>query len=310
MSTATVRTVPTESSTWSPPLPEVTKTGPDGTPFTHLMVDTPGLRTHVATIGDGKPVVMLHGFPEHWWQWQEIAPAIAERGYRVICPDLRGQGWTSADDPRIELETRLHDLLAILDALDIDRAHVVTHDLGAITGMHFAYANPERVHTTVQLSVPPGFMSFSPKLMPAFSHLPRLLMHRPGQSLGKAAFGTQYLAHPLSPAARAAYLDVLQRPEVSEAVRPLCRGMVAREALRLIGGSYKKKWLEPPTIVAFGRQDHPWTEETVRHICRGHERYAARFELSFVEDAAHFITDDAPTAVTELALRWFDQTGS
>ena len=305
MSAAAVRTVRAESSTWSPPLPRVTRAGRDSAPFTHLVVDTPGLHTHVATIGDGEPVVMLHGFPAHWWQWREIAPAIAERGYRVICPDLRGAGWTSADDPGIELETRLHDLLAILAVLDVDQAHVVTHDMGAITGMHLAYTHPERVRTMLQLSVPPGFMSFSPKVVPAFSHLPRLLMHRPGQSLGKAAFGAQYLVHPLTAAERAAYLDVLQRPEIDEAVRPLCRRMIAVEAFRLISGSYKKRRLEPPTLAVFGRQDHPWTEATVRHICRGHDRFAARFELAFVEDAAHFITDDAPAAVTELALGWF-----
>jgi alpha/beta hydrolase fold len=78
---------------------------------------------HVATVGDGEPVVLLHGFPQHWWQWHQIAPRIAEHGYRVICPDPRGAGWTEADDSGIERETRLHDLLAILEALGIECAH-------------------------------------------------------------------------------------------------------------------------------------------------------------------------------------------
>ena len=307
MTTAAVHAVSAGSSTWFPPLPDVSTTGADDAQFTHLVVDTPGLRTHVATIGHGPPVVMLHGFPAHWWQWREIAPAIAGRGYRVICPDLRGAGWTSADSPGIELETRLNDLVAVLDALDIDQAHYVTHDMGAITGMHLAYAHPARVRTMVQLSVPPSFMSFSPKLMPGFSHLPRLLVRRPGGSLGKAAFGDRYLVHPLTDSARAAYLDVLQRPEIDGAVARLCRRMVMPEAIRLMSGAYRRTRLTPPTLVAFGRQDHPWTEETVRHICRDHDRYAAHFELAFIEDAAHFVTDDAPEAVAELALRWFDQ---
>lgn len=306
MKAAVVHPVPTTSTTWSPPLPAVTPTGSTGTCFTHFVVETPGLRTHIATTGEGTPVIMLHGFPAHWWQWHEIAPVIASHGYRVICPDLRGAGWTSADHPRIELETRLNDLVALLDALDVDRAHYVTHDMGAITGMHLAYTQPERVRTMLQLSVPPGFMSFSPKLMPAFSHLPRLLLHRPGRSLGKAAFGARYLVHPLTPETRAAYLGVQQRPAVDGAVGRLCRRMIAPEAMRLVSGSYRRMRLMPPTLVAFGRQDHPWTEETVRHVCRGHERYAAHFEFAFVDDAAHFITDDAPKAVTELALRWFE----
>lgn len=305
MSRATVRTVPAESDQWWPPLPEVADA-----PFTHLVVDGSGLRTHVASVGRGEPVVMLHGFPEHWWQWCAIAPAVAESGYRVLCPDLRGAGWTSADEARIGHETRLADLLEVLDPLEVDRAHVVTHDMGAITGMQLAYRHPDRVRTMVQLSVPPGFMAFSSKLMPGFAHLPRLIVHRRGRSLGAAAFGDRYVVRPLAPATRTAYLDVLQRPEIGAAVGRLCRRMVVPEAFRLLGGSYRRMWLEPPTLVAFGRQDHPWTEATVRRICHGHERFAARFELAFVEDAAHFITDDAPRAVTELILGWFDRAGA
>lgn len=76
---------PIDASAVSPPLP-------DAPGFEHFMVDTPGLQTHVATIGDGDPVVMLHGFPQHWWQWRTIGPEIAAAGYRVLCPDLRGAG--------------------------------------------------------------------------------------------------------------------------------------------------------------------------------------------------------------------------
>jgi pimeloyl-ACP methyl ester carboxylesterase len=75
----------------------------------------------LAAVGEGEPVVLLHGFPEHWWQWHAVAPLIAADGYRVLCPDLRGAGWTVADDSRIERETRLHDLLALFDVLDIER---------------------------------------------------------------------------------------------------------------------------------------------------------------------------------------------
>src|SRR5690349_8150332 len=159
----TIRTV--DPSTWSPPLP-----GAPG--FEHLVVETPGLRTHVAAIGEGEPVVLLHGFPQHWWQWHAIAPAIAAAGYRAICPDLRGAGWTVADDPRIDRETRLRDLLALLDALQVDRAHVVAHDMGVITALQLAYDHVERVRTLVQLAVPPFFMAFTPKAAPGFRHLP------------------------------------------------------------------------------------------------------------------------------------------
>jgi len=59
----------------------------------------------------------------------------------------------------------------------------------------------------------------------------------------------------------------------------------------------------------FGRQDGPFAEPIARHICRDHERRADRFELAFVDDAAHFLTDDAPEAVTALILDWFERAG-
>jgi pimeloyl-ACP methyl ester carboxylesterase len=291
--------MPTPTSTWSPPLPEA-----DG--FDHLVVETPGLQTHVAVIGEGEPVVLLHGFPQHWWQWHAVAPAIAAGGYRVICPDLRGAGWTVADDPRIERETRLRDLLALFDALDIERAHVVSHDMAVITAMQLTYDHPERVRTAVQLSVPPGFFTFSPKLAPGFRHLPQFIWHRRGTSL-RGVFSEAYVARPLTEASVEAHLAPMRRPDIDGAVRPLTRGMVLPEAMRMMRGVYRRRRLTVPTLVVFGRRDRPWTEELMDRVCRNPERYADHVEFAYVDDAAHFITDDAPTEVATLALDWFDR---
>jgi pimeloyl-ACP methyl ester carboxylesterase len=288
-----------DASAWSPPLPEASG-------FDHLVIETPGLRTHVATIGEGEPVVLLHGFPQHWWQWHAIAPVIAADGYRVICPDLRGAGWTVADDPRIERETRLHDLLALFDALHIERAHLVSHDMGVITAWQLTYDHPERVRTAVQLAVTPGFMTFSPKLAPAFRHLPPFIWHRPGASL-RGVFSEAYVARPISEAAVDAHLGPMRRPDIDGAVRPLTRGMVLPEAVRMVRGVYRRRRLTVPTLVVFGRRDWPYTEELMGRICRNPERYADRVEFAYVDDAAHFITDDAPAAVADLALDWFER---
>ena len=287
-----------DASAWSPPLPEASG-------FDHLVVETPGLRTHVAAIGEGEPVVLLHGFPEHWWQWHAVAPVIAARGYRVFCPDLRGAGWTVADDPRIERETRLRDLLTLFDALRIERAHVVSHDMGVITAMQLTYGHPERVRTAVQLAVPPAFFTFSPKIIPGFRHLPSFIWHRPGASL-RGVFSDAYVARPMSEATVETHLAPLRRPDIDGAVRPLTRGMVLPEALRMVRGVYRRRRLTVPTLVVYGRRDHPWTEQVLGRICRHPERYADRVEFAYVDDAAHFITDDAPAAVADLSLNWFE----
>jgi pimeloyl-ACP methyl ester carboxylesterase len=286
-----------DASVWSPPLPEASG-------FDHLVVETPGLRTHVAAIGEGEPVVLLHGFPQHWWQWHAIAPVIAAAGYRVLCPDLRGAGWTAADDPRIQRETRLRDLLALFDALHIERAHLVSHDMGTITALQLTYDHPERVRTAVQLSVPPFFMTFTPGILPGFRHLPQFIWHSPGTSM-RGIFSEAYVARPISQAAVEAHLAPMRRPDIDGAVRTLTRGMILPEAMRLARGVYRRRRLTVPTLVVLGRQDRPWTEEIMGRVCRNPERYADRVEFAYVDDAAHFITDDAPAAVADLSLDWF-----
>ncbi|MGF6821816.1 pimeloyl-ACP methyl ester carboxylesterase [Microbacterium sp. ZKA21] len=286
-------------SAWAPPLPEAAG-------FEHAIVETPGLRTHIASIGEGDPVVLLHCFPGHWWQWRIIAPEIAARGYRVICPDLRGSGWTQAADARFGPDSQRDDVIAVLDALGIQRAHFVCHDMGAISGMQISYRQPERVRTMVQLAVPPGFMEFSPRMMPAFAHMPALLRHRPGRSL-RYLFGPRYMAQPMPEETIEAYLRPHRRPEVERSVRELYRGLVIPVSFRLMSGVYKRMRLHPPTLVVFGREDGPFAEPTARRICRKHAEHADRFELAFVDDAAHFITDDAPHDVIGLALDWFER---
>lgn len=97
------------------------------------------------------------------------------------------------------------------------------------------------------------------------------------------------------------------RPEIDGAVRPLTRGLVLPEAMRMAKGVYRRKRLTVPTLVVLGRLDRPWTEQNMRRVCRHPERYADRLEFAYVDDARHFITDDAPDAVAGLALDWFER---
>ena len=66
----------------------------------HIYVNAGGLRTHVAVAGPegGEPVMLLHGWPQHWWLWRNVMPELAAAGYRVYAPDLRGLGWSEATE--------------------------------------------------------------------------------------------------------------------------------------------------------------------------------------------------------------------
>jgi len=279
---------------------------PDAPGFTHSIVETPGLRTHLAEIGEGDPVLLLHGCPEHWWQWETVAPLVAARGYRVLCPDLRGAGWTAAADEHMDRETRLQDILAILDELGIARAHLLSHDLGALTAMQLSYEHPERVRRAVQLSVPPAFMAFSLRTLPGFKHLPAFLFHRPGASL-RGTFSSEYAARPLPDAVIDAHLAPLRRPEIDRAIRSASRRLIVPEGLRMTAGLYRRRRLTVPTRFVYGREDRFWNEAIMRRICRHPERYADRVDFAYVDGASHFMTDDAPGAVADVALEWIEQ---
>ena len=66
------------------------------TELTHQMVETNGINIHLVEQGEGPAVLMLHGFPESWYSWRHQLPALAEAGYHVIAPDVRGYGQSDA----------------------------------------------------------------------------------------------------------------------------------------------------------------------------------------------------------------------
>src|SRR5918995_6009106 len=119
----------------------------------HHFVELPGLHMHVAEAGSGEPVLLLHGFPQHWWEWRKIIPGLAER-YRVICPDLRGAGWTDAPADGYARDQLLADVVALLDALEIDRVRLIGHDFGGILGLLLCLRQPERVRCYLGLGTP------------------------------------------------------------------------------------------------------------------------------------------------------------
>lgn len=131
--------------------------------MTTLEIDSGGLPIHVEVTGAGRPVVLLHGFPDSGALWRHQVPVLAEAGCQVIVPDLRGFG-DSGVPPLVEdysLLLAVGDIVAVLDHLGVDRAHVVGHDFGAATAWAMASFLPDRVDHLVALSVghPAAFRS-------------------------------------------------------------------------------------------------------------------------------------------------------
>jgi pimeloyl-ACP methyl ester carboxylesterase len=118
-------------------------------------VEVDGIGIEYDVTGDGQPVLLLHGFPDSGRLWRHQVPALAAAGFRVIVPDLRGYGRSGKPEAveAYSIPVLAGDVLAILDSLEITRAHVVGHDWGA--GLAWALASfvPDRVDHLAALSV-------------------------------------------------------------------------------------------------------------------------------------------------------------
>ncbi len=106
--------------------------------------------------GAGETVILLHGWPQTWSSWIEVMPLLADE-FDVIAVDLRGVGGSDKPQNGYDKKTMAGDLLALMDALDIETANVVGHDIGAMVAFAFAQQWPERAATVTLIDAPiPG----------------------------------------------------------------------------------------------------------------------------------------------------------
>lgn len=114
-----------------------------------------GLTFPVADVGTGPVVLLLHGFPDDRHMWRYQVRALADAGYRVVAPDLRGFGEAPRpQDPReYGIPMAVQDVIGILDTLQIPQVQLVAHDWGAAVGWRLAAEHPTRVSRYVAMSV-------------------------------------------------------------------------------------------------------------------------------------------------------------
>lgn len=126
--------------------------------FEEKFITTNKIKLHTVFAGpqSGVPVLLLHGFPEHWRCWIHQIPALVEEGFRVIAPDQRG--YNLSDKPQgiknYRLEELVNDVVGLIDALDYEKVNLVGHDWGAIVAWMLAYRYPERLQRLSILNVP------------------------------------------------------------------------------------------------------------------------------------------------------------
>lgn len=129
-------------------------------------IDVGEVTLNVVDEGDGDAVLLVHGFPDTSRLWRHQIAALVDAGYRAIAPDLRGFGESDCpeDVDSYAVPRLLEDLTNLLDALGVERAHVVGHDWGAAASWAFAGQLPSRTNKLVAICVghPRGFLSGVP----------------------------------------------------------------------------------------------------------------------------------------------------
>ena len=137
----------------------------DPTIWTHGMADIePGLRLHYVVAGEGKrTIVLLHGFPQTWWEWRHVIPALVDAGFRVITPDYRGAGHSSRPMGGYDKRTMASDIHRLVcEHLRIhDPVALVGHDIGLMIAYAYAQAYRNDVSRLVIVDAPlPGTAVF------------------------------------------------------------------------------------------------------------------------------------------------------
>ena len=275
----------------------------------HRLVDVGGLRLHVAEAGRGDPVVLLHGWPQHWYVWRHVIPRLARR-YHVYCPDLRGFGWSDAPRGGYDKEQLATDMLSLMEELNLGPVRLVGHDWGGFVGFLMCLREPDRFERYMALNIVTPWLNRRATLLNMHRSWYQALM---ASGLGGWVFR---LRPPfLNPALRSAvvdprawtaadvdvYLDRLQQPERAHASVQIYRELLMREGPSWIAGRYRDLRLQVPTLMLFGERDPAISPA----MLAGFEDHADDMRLVLVPGCGHFIADERPDLVAERALSFF-----
>jgi pimeloyl-ACP methyl ester carboxylesterase len=291
----------------------------------HRFVDLPGLRVHVAEAGAGEPLVLLHGFPEHWWGWRRVLPALTGH-FRVVAPDLRGAGWTDAPPHGYTEEQLVADVVGLLDALGLDRVHLAGLDIGGILGFRVCLAHPERVRRFVCLAAPHPYPVRSARvlarvLLKAWRLWPRFATTLPLLGPRLVSRGRQRLPRHLllgdatdpdvwSPEDLELYLSRLRDPSRARAAVALFRALAIRSNNRAAAGAYRGTRLATPTLGLYGVVLDDGDRDAAGHpaLLRGYEPYADDFPLAHVPGSGYYLAEEQPEAVVRHLLGFLTST--
>ena len=288
-------------------------------PWEHRFVSANGSRFHVAELGTGPLVLLLHGFPEFWWAWHQQLPLLAGAGFRAVAVDLRGYGATDKPPRGYDGFTLASDVTGLIRALGERRATVVGAGAGGLIAWAAAALHPKLVDRLVVLGAAhplrlrSALLTESPQRragrgllrfqLPRYEHV---LTRDDAALVGRylrAWAGPAFVASPAFAEYERRCREAMQIPQVAFCAMEAYR-WAFRSTMRLHGYRFVKAMRQPivtPTLQLQGVLD-PITLPTT---AQGSGRYVlADYEWRLLDGVGHFPHVEAPELVAGEIIRW------
>src|SRR3954471_19755696 len=266
-------------------------------------------RWHVAVAGDpdAPPVVLLHGWPQHFYAWRHVIDRLKD-DHRVYAPDLRGFGWSDAPDGQYSKNGLACDVEDLLDILEIETCTLAGHDWGGFIAFLAALRVPERINRLAAFNiihpwfdVPPPTPGTLLRSSYQFVLATPFLGESVQRFLGASGFPA-ILARSSAPGfdwdpeATALYAGAFSRGPHARAASALYRTFLLRELPALAAGKYGNRRLEVPGVHATSDQDQVVTPDRIQ----GLEEHAPNMRTHIVAGAGHWTPEERPDEVAEL----------
>lgn len=284
-----------------------------------LTLERGALRFSARSCGQGPLVLCLHGFPDNAGSWRHQLPVIADAGYRAVAMTLRGYEPSSIPSTGGFAQADLAaDVIAFLDELGTDRAHLVGHDWGAAIGYAVAAAAPARFATLTTLAVPhPGRFLTGVLGHPRQLRLSWYMFFFQLRGIAERTVSRNDFEfirrrwRDWSPGwdapqdALESVIDTLRRPGVLSATLGYYRSALSPRSLPL-GRAARRAACFPvpvPTLAITGERDGCIDSGVFRAMMRP-EDFPNGLEVAAIPDAGHFVHQERPGAVNALLLDW------
>jgi pimeloyl-ACP methyl ester carboxylesterase len=283
----------------------------------HRWMDVPSdggrVRLHLAEAGSGVPVLLLHGWPQHWWCWRRVIERLRGQ-YRLLVPDLRGFGWSEAPGTGYSATAFARDTVGLLDVLDIDRAHVVGHDWGGFTGFLLGLQHPERVGRLLVCNAPGPWARLDPQVVAGLRRawyaalvatpiLGERVVRHPGFVPWFLRLGGQAALFPEVDATL--YADQFRDPARAAAASRLYRYYLQVAQAILLRRAFSGQRLHPPTRLLFGADDFYIPVAVLEEV----EAHGDDLTLEVVTGCSHWMPEERPDLIADRAMALFAGRG-